>query len=65
MKKVLILLVLAALGLGACADTNGGNLYRRSDSVIDRANLCATCGATIRDDYFIGTSLGAMGPGSY
>lgn len=65
MKRVLILLVLAALGLGACADTNGGNMYRTSNSVIDRANLCATCGATVPESYFYNSNLSAIGPGSY
>jgi hypothetical protein len=64
MKKILILLVLAALGLGACADTSSSR-YGRSDSLVNLANTCATCGATIKDDYFIGTNVSAIGPGNY
>jgi hypothetical protein len=64
MRIGLILLVLATLLLGACADTNSSSRYR-SNSIIDLANTCATCGATIKDDYFIGTNLRAIGPGSY
>jgi hypothetical protein len=65
MKKVLILLVLAALGLGACADTNGSSRYRGSSSIIDLANTCATCGATVQDEYFAGSAFRAIGPGNY
>lgn len=64
MRIGLILLVLAALLMGACADTNSSSRYR-SNSIIDLANTCATCGATIKDDYFVGTNLRAIGPGNY
>jgi hypothetical protein len=64
MKMALILLVLAALIVGACADTTNSQ-YRSGNSVIDRANTCATCGATVRDDYFAGSAYRAVGPGSY
>jgi hypothetical protein len=65
MRISLILLLLAALLLGACADMDSSSRYRRSDSIIDLANTCATCGATIKDDYFVGTNLRAIGPGNY
>lgn len=64
MRIGLILLLLAVLLLGACADTNSNSRYR-SNSIIDLANTCATCGATIKDDYFVGSNLRAIGPGSY
>jgi hypothetical protein len=59
----LILLVLAALLVGACADTD--TRYRGRDSMINLANTCATCGATIKDNYFAESSFKAIGPGSY
>jgi hypothetical protein len=65
MKRGLILLVLAAVLLGACADTNSSARYRRSNSIIDLADTCATCGATIKDDYFAGSTFRAIGPGNY
>ncbi len=64
MKMALILLVLAALIVGACADTSSSQ-YRSRNSVIDLANTCATCGATVQDDYFAGSAYKAVGPGSY
>jgi hypothetical protein len=64
MRISLILVILAALLVGACADTNSRSRYR-SNSLIDSANTCATCGATIRDNYFVGSNLRAIGPGSY
>ncbi len=57
----LILLVLAALLAGACADTD--TRYRGRDSLIDLANTCATCGATIQDNYFSDSTFRAIGPG--
>jgi hypothetical protein len=65
MKRGLILLGLALLLLGACADTNSSSRYRRHDSIIDLANNCATCGSSINDDYFAGSAFKAMGPGNY
>jgi hypothetical protein len=65
MKRALILLGLAALLLGACADTNSSSRYRRHNSILDLADNCATCGASIRDDYFAGTTFKAIGPGNY
>jgi hypothetical protein len=65
MKRGLILLGLAAVLLAACADTNSSSRYRRHDSIIDLADNCATCGASVRDDYFVGTAFKAMGPGNY
>jgi hypothetical protein len=64
MRIALMLLLLAVLLLGACADTNSNSRYR-SNSIIDLANTCATCGATINDNYFVDSNLRAIGPGSY
>jgi hypothetical protein len=65
MKRGLILLGLAAMLLGACADTNSSSRYRRHNSIIDLADNCATCGAGVRDDYFAGSAFKAIGPGNY
>jgi hypothetical protein len=65
MRKRLMLLMLAALLLQACADTNGNSRYRNRDSMIDRANLCATCGGAVSDNYFSGSVFRAVGPGNY
>jgi hypothetical protein len=62
--KSLILVVLVALFLGGCADTNS-NRVRSTDPMVDLASTCAMCGATINDNYFVGSSFKAMGPGSY
>ena len=59
----LILLVLAVLFVGACADTDTRS--RGRDSMIDLAKTCATCGAAIQDNYFSESAFKAMGPGSY
>jgi hypothetical protein len=64
MRIGLILLLLAALLLGACADMNSSSRYR-GNSIIDLANTCATCGATVSDNYFVDSNLRAIGPGSY
>ena len=61
--RMVLLLLLAALFVGACADTNSRS--RRYDSVVDLASTCAACGATVQDNYFAGSSFRAMGPGSY
>jgi hypothetical protein len=63
MRKGLILLMLAAMLLTACAETNSGS--RNRNSIIDLANTCATCGGAVKDDYFVGSSYKAIGPGSY
>jgi hypothetical protein len=65
MKIELILLLLAALLLGACADPNSSSRYRGGSSVVDWANDCAMCGATVGDNYFAGSAFRAVGPGSY
>ncbi len=66
MKMELIpLLLLAAVLVGACADTNGSSRYRGRDSMINLADTCAVCGATVQDNYFAGSVFKAMGPGSY
>ena len=63
MKKGLMLMVvlLAALLFQACADTNSN----RRSTMIDLANTCATCGSTVSDNYFAGSSFKAIGPGNY
>lgn len=63
-RNVLILVVLAALLVGACADTKS-NRYRNTDPMVDLANTCAMCGATVNDNYFAGSAFKAIGPGSY
>jgi hypothetical protein len=63
MGNTLILLILALLLVGACADPNSPQ-YRRN-SMIDLANTCATCGATVGGDYFVGSNFRAIGPGNY
>jgi hypothetical protein len=64
MRKELMLLMMAALLLQACADTNSHS-RNRSDSMIDRANLCATCGGSVSDNYFGASAFKAVGPGNY
>jgi hypothetical protein len=64
MIKGLMLLMLAASLFQACADTNSYSRNRR-DSMIDFANTCATCGSTVSDNYFSGSSFKAVGPGNY
>jgi len=65
MRTGLMLLALLSLLVAACADTNGSSRYRGGGSIVDWAASCATCGATIKDDYFAGSAFKAMGPGSY
>jgi len=64
MRKELMLLMLAALLFHACADTNSHSRSRR-DSMIDRANTCATCGGSVSDNYFGASTFKAVGPGNY
>ena len=66
MRKGLMLMVvlLAVMLFNACADTNSYSRSRR-DSMIDRANMCATCGSAIQDNYFAGSAFRAVGPGNY
>jgi hypothetical protein len=64
MRKELMLLVLAAVLLQACADMNGTPRSRR-DSIIDQARTCATCGGSVSDNYFAGSAFKAVGPGNY
>jgi hypothetical protein len=63
MKTALILLLLAASLAGACADTNSSS--RSRNSMINWAATCATCGATVKDDYFAGSNYKAIGPGHF
>jgi hypothetical protein len=63
MRKGLMLLVLAALLVQACADTN--TYSRNRNTIIDLANTCATCGGAVSDGYFAGSAFKAIGPGNY
>ena len=56
MKRTVGLLIMAALMLWGCAETNG-----RSE-VVQRAATCAMCGATVSGDYFYSSTERAMGP---
>lgn len=62
MRKMVVLLVLAAVGLGACMEMNSGG---RSRDVTGQAALCAMCGASVTPDYFYYGAGRAMGPGNY
>lgn len=62
MKKVVVLLVMAAFLQGAC---NGMSASGRSDSVTGRAATCAMCGASVSDNYSAWSSFRAIGPGNY
>ena len=59
-----MLLLLAAWLVQACADPNSRSGNRR-DSMLDRANTCATCGASVSDGYFGDSAFKAIGPGNY
>jgi len=65
MRKGLMLmaLLLGALLLQACAETN--SYSRNRNTIIDLANTCATCGSTVSDNYFAGSAFKAIGPGNY
>ena len=63
--KGLMLLVLAVLLLAGCAETKSSNRYQSPDPMVDLANTCAMCGATVDDNYFADTTFRAMGPGNY
>ncbi len=65
MKKALMLLMLAAMLLPACADTNSNLRNPNRDAVIDRANLCATCGGSVPGGYLDDSAFKAVGPGNY
>jgi hypothetical protein len=59
----LILAVLAALWLGGCADTTS-NRFQSPDPMVNLANTCAMCGATVDDNYFADSAFKAIGPGN-
>jgi len=63
MTKGLMLLILAALLLQACADTNSS--YRSRNPFIDVANTCATCGGSVSESYFADSAFKSVGPGNY
>ncbi|MCX5892241.1 MAG: hypothetical protein NTW80_04590 [Deltaproteobacteria bacterium] len=56
MKSIVGLMLLAALGLWGCAETTS-----RSE-VVNRASMCAMCGASVGADYFYDTTNRSMGP---
>jgi uncharacterized protein YceK len=60
----LLLIILAVLLMGGCADTNS-HRYANRGSIVDLANTCAMCGATVDDNYFANTVFNSMGPGNY
>ena len=62
MRKGLMALMLAAVLVSACAETNS---YRGRDATIEKARTCAACGASVRGDYFLGSSVKSIGPGNY
>jgi hypothetical protein len=62
--KGLMLLVLAALLLGSCAEPNATR-YQSSDPMVDLASTCAMCGASVSGNYFAGSNFRAIGPGNY
>ena len=55
MKSLVSLMVLAALMLWGCAETN-------SSGTMSRAATCAMCGASVSGDYFYDTTNRSMGP---
>ena len=63
MKKLLLLLQALWLAV-ACADTNSRSRPGH-EFLIEKAAYCATCGAPMRESYFYGSNLQAIGPGSY
>jgi hypothetical protein len=52
-----LILLLALLGQGGCADPSD-----RSGSVVSRSATCAMCGATVTGDYFFNAADRGMGP---
>ncbi len=65
MRKGLMLVMLAAMLFSACADTDSTFRNRNRDAMIDRANLCATCGGSVSGNYFDNSAFKAIGPGNY
>jgi nitrous oxide reductase accessory protein NosL len=63
MIKRLMLLILSALLIQACAETTTQS--RKRNTIIDLADTCATCGASVSDNYFAGSAFKAIGPGNY
>jgi hypothetical protein len=55
MKSMVGLMLLVALGLWGCAETN-------SSGAVNRANMCAMCGASVSPDYFYYSTNRSMGP---
>ena len=58
MIKGLMLMDAGGLLFQACADTNSTPLPEPR-SMIERANICATCGGTVQDNYFAGSTFRA------
>jgi hypothetical protein len=54
-RMVSLLLLLAALMLWGCAETN-------SSGAVNRASMCAMCGASVSGDYFYSAADRSMGP---
>jgi hypothetical protein len=55
MKSMVGLILLVALGLWGCAETN-------SSGAVNRASTCAMCGASVTPDYFYYSADRSMGP---
>ncbi len=55
MKSMVGLILLVALGLWGCAETN-------SSGAVNRASMCAMCGASVSPDYFYYSADRSMGP---
>lgn len=63
--KGLMLLVLAVLLLAGCAETKSSNRYQSPDPMVDLANTCAMCGASVDSNYLFNTGMRSIGPGNY
>ncbi len=55
MRRLVGLILLLALGLWGCAETEGS-------STVKRASMCAMCGASVGPDYFYYSTERSMGP---
>ncbi len=65
MNRAVVLLVMAALLLGGCNGlaTNDQPRFGSGSKVSEWGATCATCGASVRGDYFINSADKAVGPG--
>jgi len=65
MKRAVVLLVMAAWLQVGCAvlATNDQRPISAGSKVSQWAATCATCGASVKGDYFFDTTQKAVGPG--